>query len=118
MPPPAVLFHAFLTRKPKLWLVDLEILSLCNLVPLFLALVWSLCLSSDILRAWWKVIMICDQVDLGSMVELNLLVVEQSQEASLKLFQDAGIVDSVQDSSHTNLVHLTDGSEVPINNEL
>ena len=62
--------------------------------------------------------MICDQVDLGSMVELNLLVLEQSQEASLKLFQDAGIVDSVQDSSHTNLVHLTDGSEVPINNEL
>ena len=52
------------------------------------------------------------------MVELNLLVVEQSQEASLKLFQDAGIVDSVQDSSHTNLVHLTDCSEVPKNKEL
>ena len=62
--------------------------------------------------------MICDQVDLGSMVELNLLVVVQSQEASLKLFQDAGIVDSVQDSSHTNLINLTDCTEVSKNKEL
>ena len=61
---------------------------------------------------------VSDQVDLGSMVELNLLVVEQSQEASLKLFQDAGIIDGVQDSSHTNLVDLTDCIEVPDNKEL
>ena len=52
------------------------------------------------------------------MVELNLLVVEQSQEATLKLFQDAGIVDSVQNSSHTNLIHLTDCTEVSKNKEL
>ena len=60
---------------------------------------------------------VSDQVYLGSMVELNLLVVEQSQEASLKLFQDARIVDGVQDSSHTNLVDLTDCIEVPDNKE-
>ena len=61
---------------------------------------------------------VSDQVDLGSMVELNLLVVEQSQEASLKLFQDAGIIDGVQYPSHTNLVDLTDSSVVPANKEL
>ena len=61
---------------------------------------------------------VSNQVDFGSMVELNLLVMVESQEASLELFQDAGIIDGVQYPSHTNLVDLTDSSVVPANKEL